>query len=147
MAKNYNTSCDSCGTILYGQDRGAFIRKDNIFFNGQAGKNVVDPQTGYSQTVFFTRTNAEQTCFCDAECLNDWMNTQEALYQNRKKAKLMEEVNSGASGQEPVQRDRPAYTAEAPKRVYGSGPPAAAPTRISGVDVPAKRIRYGGEID
>jgi len=136
MAKNYNQSCDNCGTILYGQDRGAFIKKDNIFFNGQAGKNVFDPQSGFHQTVFFTKSSSEQTVFCNPECLSEWMATQEMLYQNRKMARLREEAETGITGQEKFTpySQRPAYSSATDERPperkrFGAAPPAPAPNR------------------
>jgi len=148
MAKNYNQSCDNCGTVLFGQDRGAYVKKDNIFFNGQAGKNIFDPETGWHETVFFTKTKAEQTCFCDTGCLVEWMQMQEQLYQNRKQARLREEVEFGITGQRPLREDRPAWSSSVepkPRKEYGSGPPAAAPAPAP--TAPAqKRIEYGGNI-
>ncbi len=134
MAKNYNQSCDACGRILYGQDRGAFIREDNIFFNGQMGRNYYEKDTGYAQTIYYTRAKDQASCFCNPECLVDWMKMEEQLYENRKKARLMEEVN-----QPPAQahKEEPAY------RSFGT-PPANAPSKAPQAP---NHFRYGEGVD
>lgn len=138
MAKNYNQSCDNCGTILYGQDRGAFVKKSNIFINGQVGKNVVDPETEWHDVVYMTKAKDQQSVYCDTECLREWMETQEQLWNNRKKAKLREEAEFGITGQERPHTSfnaRPAWSESGPtpavRKQYGAGPPAPAPNRES----------------
>lgn len=92
MAVNTNKSCDNCGTIVYGTDRGAFVRKSNIFINGQVGKNNVDQDTGWKEVVYMTRTAQDQLAFCDTDCLVEWVALQEELWNNRKVAKLRAEA-------------------------------------------------------
>lgn len=153
MAKNFNSSCDNCGVVLYGKDRGAWVKKDNIFFNGQAGKNVFDPETGYHQTVYFTRTSAEQTCFCDATCLTEWMEMQEQLYENRKKARLMDEASYTKTGEynHTAHSDRPAWSSgpedsrSKPGGYKKYGTPPADPPSSAPAPAP-KKFGYGGEV-
>lgn len=144
MAVNANKSCDKCGTIVYGTDRGAFVRKTNIFINGQVGKNNVDEETGWKEVVYMTRTAQDQLAFCNATCLVEWLELQEEVWFNRKRARLMAEAEvdqrirlehsfdaSKSSG------DRPGY------KKYRT-PPANAPA-----PAPApgpKHIGYGGDI-
>lgn len=90
MAHNDNKSCDFDGKVVYGFDRAAFIRKPNIFINGQAGRNIVDHVTGFRETVYFTRTANQQLVFCDWDCVIGWARLQEDLFRNRKKAYLRE---------------------------------------------------------
>ena len=151
MAKNYNQSCDNCGTILYGQDRGAFVKKDNIFVNGQVGKNVVDPESQWHDVKYMTRSSDQQSVFCDTECLREWMDLQEQLWDNRKKAKLREEAETGQTGVEPPHRgfnQRVAYSSgpgddrPRPRKEYGAGPPAPAPEK----GTTRQHIGLGGEI-
>jgi len=101
MAKNHNTSCDGCGTILYGMDRGAFVKKDNVFVNGQMGENLVDPQTAYQETVYFTPTPNERLCFCGGErfwdCFATYLDTRRTLWKNNKLRKLYEQGGRDAN--------------------------------------------------
>ncbi len=152
MAKNYNQSCDNCGTILYGQDRGAFVKKTNIFINGQVGKNVVDPETEWHDVVYMTKAKDQQSCYCDTECLREWMETQEELWNNRKKAKLREEAEYGITGQERPHTGfnaRPAWSSgpepeRRPYKKFGT-PPANAPSHQPPAPAP-KHVGYGGHI-
>lgn len=119
MAKNINSSCDACGTVLFGKDRGAFVKKDNIFINGQVGKNVFDPNTKFHETIFHTRTKNEQLAFCNTDCLRDWMDTEEQLWRNRQLAGLRERAGGEANerletggylkNRKPYEQDKGAY--------------------------------------
>lgn len=132
MAKNYNTSCDNCGKIVYGQDRGAFVRKDNIFINGQMGRNFFDEETKYKETIYYTRQADQMTAFCDRNCLVEWMEREEELFFNRKQARLREEAENNITGQDRFtpHANRPAWSSEhqPAAKPKGSAPaPAAAP--------------------
>ena len=124
MALNTNKSCDNCGTIVYGTDRGAFVRKSNIFINGQVGKNNVDQETGWREVVYMSRTAQDQLAFCDAVCLTEWMGMQEELWNNRKKARLMEEASQDQAIR--LERDFHREKDGGGYKKYGT-PPAPAP--------------------
>lgn len=128
MAVNTNKTCDSCGKVVYGTDRGEFIRRSNIFVNGQMGKNRVDEQTGWREVVYLTRSAQDQLAFCDAECLVAWVELQETLWDNRKTARLREEAEQDQSIRLEDSYHRENGTT--PKR-RGSPPPAQAPDRYS----------------
>lgn len=123
MAVNTNKSCDNCATILYGSDRGNFVQKPNIFINGQVGKNHVDPESGWRETKYLTRSANEQLCFCDTACLVEWAAMQEELWDNRKKARLMAEA--GQDQMIRLERDFKKEKRDTPHR--GAPPPANAP--------------------
>lgn len=100
MAKNLNTSCDGCGRIVFGTDRGRFVREANIFINGQIGENIVDKETGYKSVEYMTPTAEERLCFCKEtffDCLNQYIETRKMLNESKRVRMLREQAGLEAN--------------------------------------------------
>jgi hypothetical protein len=106
MAQVTNITCDNCNAVLYGKDRAAFVKKENVQINGQIVVQKVDPKTGYSYPLFVTRTPNERMNFCDLVCLQEHVDYKEARYEEGKRKHLQEEASLAA-----IERtaDKPAH--------------------------------------
>jgi len=91
MAQNINTSCDGCGAILYGKDKGIFRKSSHLQVNGQLVEQFVDHETGYQNHTFITPSSNEKLAFClDTwqDCMKDYIDTRIHLWKQRREQTL-----------------------------------------------------------
>lgn len=95
MAKIINYSCDGCYKIIYGKDKNIFVKRPHIQINGQIIEQNIDSDTGWQSHIFITPTPEEKLCFCDLDCLAEYIKTRKFLWEQRR-----EEILRGQAGKE-----------------------------------------------
>lgn len=94
MAQVTNITCDSCGKVLYGKEKAAFVKLPNIQINGQIVVQNVDEASGWHTPIFVTRTPNERMNFCDLVCLQDLIDMKEKQFEKRREDNLRTEATA-----------------------------------------------------
>lgn len=91
MAKNLQTTCDSCNEVLWGHDKAAFKEKPFVEIKGsivlQNVKRGIE-----NHHIFITRKDEKDLTFCDWGCVEDWVESRKSQFLTRFETTLREEV-------------------------------------------------------
>lgn len=126
MSKQQNFVCDGCNEILYGKDRASFVKGNKYFtFKGSIAMQMVDDETGANYHFFVGYPDSEWSFHLQRPCFDEFLEREITLWHNRRRAQLIDEVNS-AGGSKYVTKPERAYV---PRGNYQ--PPASAPVRMT----------------
>lgn len=118
MAKNTNFTCDACGTVLWGRDRAAYIKKDSLQINGQILEKTVDPKTEWEDLTFITHSRTDSLSFCNTECLVDFIEQRRAMWKVKKEQRLRDEATENFQQRLEDDGGGPSYNGYGRKKQY-----------------------------
>lgn len=92
MAKFFQTTCDACGNVLFGKDKGTYANKSYLQIKGQILlQEFIKEETRWDHTFITPNPNCDITV-CDIKCLEAYIKQRKLLWDEKRKEILKKEA-------------------------------------------------------